>query len=105
MSKIAIIGAGFGGMAAAWDLRACRPRRDHLRGRRLRRRAGQRLQGARLGLVGREVLPSLVFQSDKYMLGLIKELGWQDKVRLPAPAHGDVPQRQVLPVQFQSSRR
>jgi len=25
------------------------------------------------------------FQSDKYMLGLIKELGWQDKVLFPRP--------------------
>ncbi len=82
--KIAIIGAGFGGMAAAWDLR----------------RAGHEVtiyESADYvgGLASGFKEPNWDwsvekfyhhwFASDKYMLGLIKELGWQDKVLFPRP--------------------
>jgi len=84
MSKIAIIGAGFGGLAAAWDLR----------------RAGHEVTIYEAAdYVGRlasgfkepgwdwsvEKFYHHWFASDKYMLGLIKELGWQDKVLFPRP--------------------
>jgi protoporphyrinogen oxidase len=82
--KIAVIGAGFGGMAAAFDLR----------------RAGHQvtiLESADYvgGLASGFKEPHWDwtvekfyhhwFQSDRSMLGLIRELGWQDKVRFPRP--------------------
>jgi len=82
--KIAIIGAGFSGMAAAWDLR----------------RAGHEViiyEAADFagGLASGFKEPNWDwsvekfyhhwFQSDKYMLGLIKELGWEKKVLFPRP--------------------
>jgi protoporphyrinogen oxidase len=82
--KVAIIGAGFGGMAAAWDLQ----------------RAGHVVtiyEAANTvgGLAGGFKEPDWEwsvekfyhhwFASDKHMLGLIKELGWQDKVLFPRP--------------------
>jgi protoporphyrinogen oxidase len=82
--KIAIIGAGLGGMAAAYDLI----------------RAGHDVtifeaSGTLGGLAGGFKEPhwdwSLEkyyhhwFQSDRHMLGLIKELGWSDQVVFPRP--------------------
>ncbi|HEX2696429.1 MAG TPA: NAD(P)/FAD-dependent oxidoreductase [Anaerolineales bacterium] len=82
--KIAIIGAGFGGMAAAYDLR----------------NAGHEVtifESANYvgGLASGFKEPGWDwwvekfyhhwFQSDKYMLGLIHELGWDDKVVFPRP--------------------
>jgi protoporphyrinogen oxidase len=82
--KIAIIGAGFGGMAAAYDLR----------------RAGHQVtiyESANYvgGLASGFKEPHWDwsvekfyhhwFQSDHHMLGLIKELGWEDKVLFPRP--------------------
>ncbi|MBI2757355.1 MAG: NAD(P)/FAD-dependent oxidoreductase [Chloroflexi bacterium] len=82
--KIAIIGAGFGGMAAAYDLR----------------RAGHQViifesadyvGGLASGFKephwdwSVEKFYHHWFQSDKSMLGLIHELGWDDKVIFPRP--------------------
>ena len=82
--RIAIIGAGFGGMAAAYDLR----------------KAGHEViiyESANYvgGLASGFKEPGWEwsvekfyhhwFQSDKYMLGLIRELGWEDKVIFPRP--------------------
>lgn len=84
MKNIAIIGAGVGGMAAAWDLA----------------RAGHHVtifEGSDSvgGLASGFKEPSWEwsvekyyhhwFQSDKDMLGLIKELGWSDDVFFPRP--------------------
>jgi protoporphyrinogen oxidase len=84
MKKIAIIGAGFSGMAAAWDLR----------------RAGHEVtiyEAADFvgGLASGFKEPGWdwsvekfyhhFFTSDRHLLGLIKELGWQDKVLFPRP--------------------
>jgi len=82
--KIAIIGAGFGGMAAAYDLK----------------KAGHEIViyesadyvgGLASGFKephwdwSVEKFYHHWFQSDKYMLGLIEELGWSDKVIFPRP--------------------
>ncbi len=82
--KIAIIGAGFGGMAAAFDLR----------------NAGHEVvifESANFvgGLASGFKEPHWDwsvekfyhhwFQSDASMLGLIRELGWESKVRFPRP--------------------
>src|SRR5918996_1891511 len=82
--RIAIIGAGFGGMAAAYDLR----------------KAGHQVtiyEAARYvgGLASGFKEPHWDwsvekfyhhwFQSDSSMIGLIKELGWEDKVLFPRP--------------------
>ena len=82
--RIAIIGAGFGGMAAAYDLR----------------KAGHEVtiyESANYvgGLASGFKEPHWDwsvekfyhhwFQSDKEMLGLIKELGWEDNVIFPRP--------------------
>ena len=82
--KIAIIGAGFGGMAAAYDLK----------------KAGHEIviyESADYvgGLASGFKEPTWDwsvekfyhhwFQSDKYMLGLIHELGWDDKVIFQRP--------------------
>ena len=82
--KIAIIGAGFGGMAAAYDLK----------------RAGHKVTifesaGYVGGLASGFKEPNWDwsvekfyhhwFQSDKSMLGLIHELGWDHKVIFPRP--------------------
>ncbi len=84
MAKIAIIGAGFGGMAAAWDLR----RHGH---EVIIYEAADYVGGLASGFKepgwdwSVEKFYHHWFQSDKYMLGLIKELGWQDKVIFPRP--------------------
>jgi len=82
--KIAIIGAGFGGLAAAYDLR----------------KAGHKVTvfetadyvgGLAAGFKEAhwdwsvEKFYHHWFQSDKDMLGLIHELGWDDKVIFPRP--------------------
>jgi protoporphyrinogen oxidase len=82
--KIAIIGAGFGGMAAAYDLR----------------KAGHEVViyesadyvgGLASGFKephwdwSVEKFYHHWFQTDKDMLGLIRELGWEDKVIFPRP--------------------
>lgn len=82
--KIAIVGAGFGGMAAAYDLI----------------KAGHQVtiyEGANQvgGLAAGFKLPHWDwwvekfyhhwFASDKHMLGLIDELGWSDRVVFPRP--------------------
>ena len=82
--KIAIIGAGFGGMAAAYDLK----------------KAGNEViiyesadyvGGLASGFKephwdwSVEKFYHHWFQSDKYMLELIRELGWEDKVIFPRP--------------------
>ncbi|GAB4494461.1 MAG: NAD(P)/FAD-dependent oxidoreductase [Anaerolineales bacterium] len=85
MSKIAIIGAGYSGMAAAWDLR---------------RKAGHEVTiyesadyvgGLASGFKepgwdwSVEKFYHHWFASDKHMLALIEELGLSDKVRFPRP--------------------
>lgn len=82
--KIAVIGAGFGGMAAAYDLA----------------RAGHAVTifeaDARVGGLAQgfkkegwdwsvEKFYHHWFASDKHMLGLIEELGWSHKVLFPRP--------------------
>jgi protoporphyrinogen oxidase len=82
--RIAIIGAGFGGMAAAYDLRKA--------GHDIVIYESVNYAG---GLASGFKEPNWDwsvekfyhhwFQSDKYMLGLIHELGWDDKVIFPRP--------------------
>jgi len=82
--KIAVIGAGFGGMAAAYDLA----------------RAGHEVTiyeaAAQVGGLAAgfkqpnwdwwvEKFYHHWFASDKYILGLIEELGWSDRVLFPRP--------------------
>jgi protoporphyrinogen oxidase len=82
--RIAIIGAGFGGMVAAYDLK----------------KAGHEVTifetanyvgGLASGFKephwnwSVEKFYHHWFQSDHHMLGLIKELGWEDKVMFPRP--------------------
>jgi protoporphyrinogen oxidase len=84
MSKIAIIGAGFGGMAAAWDLRRAGHEvtifeaADYVGGL----ASGFKEPGWDWSV---EKFYHHWFQSDKYILGLIQELGFQDKVLFPRP--------------------
>jgi protoporphyrinogen oxidase len=96
--KIAIIGAGYGGMAAAYDLRKAGHEvtiyeaADFVGGL----ASGFKEPGWKWSV---EKFYHHWFASDKYMLGLIEELGCGQSA-LPAPADGDVPQGQVLPVRF-----
>jgi len=84
MSQIAIIGAGVGGMAAAWDfVRAGHTvtifeGSDTVGGL----ASGFRKPGWDWSV---EKFYHHWFQTDKDMLGLIKELGWSDKVIFPLP--------------------
>jgi protoporphyrinogen oxidase len=82
--KIAIIGAGFSGMAAAWDL----SRRGH---QVTIYEAADLVGGLASGFKepgwdwSVEKFYHHWFASDKHMLGLIRELGWQDQVLFPRP--------------------
>ncbi len=82
--KIAIIGAGFGGMAAAYDLRKAGHRVTMFE-------AADYVGGLASGFKEPywdwtvEKFYHHWFQSDRHMLGLIRELGWQDKVLFPRP--------------------
>jgi protoporphyrinogen oxidase len=82
--KIAIIGAGYGGMAAAWDLRKAGHEvtiyesADYVGGL----ASGFKEPGWDWSV---EKFYHHWFASDKHMLGLIDELGLSDKVRFPRP--------------------
>src|SRR5688572_14029224 len=82
--KIAIIGAGFGGMAAAYDLRKAGHEvtiyesADFVGGL----ASGFKEPGWKWSV---EKFYHHWFASDKYMLGLIDELGMRDKVLFPRP--------------------
>jgi protoporphyrinogen oxidase len=84
MAKIAVIGAGFGGLAAAWDLRQAGHEVTIYE-------ASETIGGLASGFKepgwdwSVEKFYHHWFASDRYMLGLIKELGWQDKVLFPRP--------------------
>jgi protoporphyrinogen oxidase len=84
MSKVAIIGAGVGGMAAAYDL--------HRAGHQVEIfEAADYVGGLASGIKEENWDWSVEryyhhwFQSDKHMLGLIEELGWKDRVLFPRP--------------------
>jgi protoporphyrinogen oxidase len=83
-SKIAIIGAGVGGLAAAYDLSKA--------GRQVTvYEASPEVGGLASGFKAPHWDWSLEkfyhhwFQTDRYMLGLIDELGWRDQVLFPRP--------------------
>ncbi|MCW5877328.1 MAG: NAD(P)/FAD-dependent oxidoreductase [Anaerolineales bacterium] len=82
--KIAIIGAGFGGMAAAYDLR----RAGHAV---TIYEAAEQAGGLAAGFKQPgwdwwvDKFYHHWFASDKHMLGLIEELGWSDQVLFPRP--------------------
>jgi protoporphyrinogen oxidase len=82
--KIAIIGAGFGGMAAAYDLRNA----GH---EVILFESADSVGGLAAGFKephwdwSVEKFYHHWFQTDKYMLGLIRELGWEDQVIFPRP--------------------
>ena len=82
--KIAIIGAGYGGMAAAWDLRKAGHEvtiyesADFVGGL----ASGFKEPGWKWSV---EKFYHHWFASDKHMLGLIDELGLSDKVLFPRP--------------------
>lgn len=82
--KIAIIGAGFGGMAAAYDLKNAGHDVTIYE-------SANYVGGLASGFKepywdwSVEKFYHHWFQSDSEMLGLIKELGWQDKVLFPRP--------------------
>ncbi|PWH17786.1 MAG: hypothetical protein DDG60_01525 [Anaerolineae bacterium] len=84
MSKIAIIGAGYAGMAAAWDLRrgghqvVMYESADYVGGL----ASGFKEPGWDWSV---EKFYHHWFASDKHMLGLINELGLSHKVRFPRP--------------------
>ncbi|MFH2102285.1 MAG: NAD(P)/FAD-dependent oxidoreductase [Chloroflexota bacterium] len=82
--RIAIIGAGFGGMAAAYDLAKA--------GREVTiYEAAESVGGLASGFKDPrwdwsvEKFYHHWFASDRHMLGLIRELGWEDKVVFPRP--------------------
>jgi protoporphyrinogen oxidase len=82
--KIAIIGAGFSGMAAAYDLSRAGHKVTIFE-------AAEAVGGLASGFKepgwewSVEKFYHHWFASDKHMLGLIKELGWEDKVLFPRP--------------------
>jgi protoporphyrinogen oxidase len=82
--RIAIIGAGFSGMAAAWDLRRAGHEvtiyeaADYVGGL----ASGFKEPGWDWSV---EKFYHHWFASDRHMLGLIRELGWSDKVIFPRP--------------------
>src|SRR5215207_5293686 len=82
--RIAIIGAGFGGMAAAYDLKnaghevTIYESADYVGGL----AAGFKEPYWNWSV---EKFYHHWFQSDHEMLGLIKELGWEEKVLFPRP--------------------
>jgi protoporphyrinogen oxidase len=82
--KIAIIGAGFSGMAAAYDLSRAGHKVTIFE-------AAEAVGGLASGFKepgwewSVEKFYHHWFASDKHMLGLIKELGWEDKVVFPRP--------------------
>jgi len=82
--KIAIIGAGFSGMAAAYDLSKAGHKITIFE-------AGDSVGGLAGGFKEPgwdwwvEKYYHHWFASDRHMLGLIKELGWEDKVLFPRP--------------------
>jgi protoporphyrinogen oxidase len=82
--KIAVIGAGFGGMAAAYDLRKASHQVTVFE-------SASYVGGLASGFKEAhwdwsvEKFYHHWFQSDRFMLGLIRELGWQDKVLFPRP--------------------
>jgi protoporphyrinogen oxidase len=84
MAKIAVIGAGFSGMAAAYDLTRAGHKvtiyeaADYVGGL----ASGFKEPGWDWSV---EKFYHHWFASDKHMLGLIKELGWEDKVIFPRP--------------------
>ncbi len=82
--KVAIIGAGFGGMAAAYDLAKAGNEVTIYE-------AAPQVGGLAAGFKQPnwdwwvEKFYHHWFASDKYMLGLIDELGWSDRVLFPRP--------------------
>src|SRR5512143_2425267 len=82
--NIAIIGAGFGGMAAAYDLRKAGHEvmifeaADYVGGL----ASGFKEPGWEWSV---EKFYHHWFHSDKHILGLIRELGWEDRVLFPRP--------------------
>ncbi len=82
--KIAMIGAGFGGMAAAYDLRKAGHEVTIFE-------AANYVGGLASGFKEPDWDWSVEkfyhhwFQSDRHMLGLIRELGWEDQVLFPRP--------------------
>ena len=87
--RIAIIGAGYGGMAAAWDLRKAGHEVIIFESADYVGRACQRIQRTALGLVGREVLSSLV--SNRFGDVGIDPRTWAGRQgELSASIHSDV---------------
>jgi len=84
MMKVAIIGAGIGGMAAAYDLRRAGQQVTIYE-------AGDQPGGLAAGFKepgwdwSVEKFYHHWFQTDRYMQGLIQELGWQEDVLFPRP--------------------
>ena len=82
--RVAIIGAGFGGMAAAYDLKNAGHKVTIYE-------SADYVGGLASGFKepywswSVEKFYHHWFQSDQHMLGLIKELGWEDKVLFPRP--------------------
>lgn len=82
--EIAIIGAGFGGLAAAYDLNRAGHRVTIFE-------AADHVGGLAAGFKephwdwSVEKFYHHWFASDRHMLGLIRELGWEDKVLFPRP--------------------